>query len=278
VPPEHRERVAVALCRYLANSGEYTYTLDQPRRNLGVDPVEDFLFNVKQGHCERYASALVLMLRTQGIPARLVKGYRGCESLGGGAYVVRENMAHAWVEVMVTRRRGATGPPYEWLTFDPTPGVEAPRQHSVMADWFKEKTNAGASMWDKLIVRYNAKSQADVLSVMSPPSVFSVIALYSAGLVVPPFVGLVGLATFLVFRVRRSRRVVPAREAGAACYARLARLLDRRGRLRRAAWQTPRELAATPASTSWPRPCATPARSPRAPPDVWHALPTCGTP
>jgi transglutaminase-like putative cysteine protease len=244
VPPIHRERVALALCKFLANSGEYTYSLDQPRKNLNIDPVEDFLFNVKQGHCERYASALVLMLRTQGIPARLIKGYRGCESLGGGAYAVRENMAHAWVEVMVTRRRDGSGPPHEWLTLDPTPGIDAPRQQSVMAEWLKEKTNAGASMWDKLIVRYNAKSQADVLSVMSPPSVLSVIALYGAGLVLPPLAVLGGLATFLILRVRRSRRVVAGREAGAACYARLVRLLARRGRLKRAAWQTPRELAA----------------------------------
>jgi hypothetical protein len=244
VPPAHRERVALALCRYLANSGEYTYSLEQPRKNLNIDPVEDFLFNVKQGHCERYATALTLMLRTQGIPARMIKGYRGCESLGGGAYVVRENMAHAWVEVMLPRRQGTSGPPYEWLTLDPTPGIEAPRQQSVMAEWFKEKTNAGASMWDKLIVRYNAKSQADVLSVMSPPSVLSVVALYSAGLVLPPLVVTAALAAYLIVRVRRSRRVVPEREAGVACYARLLRLLGRRGRVRRAAWQTPRELAA----------------------------------
>lgn len=243
VPPKHREGVALALCKYLTNSGEFTYSLYQPRKNLNIDPIEDFLFNVKQGHCERYASALVLMLRTQGIPARLVKGYRGCDSLGGGAYVVRENMAHAWVEVMVTRRSG-NGPPHEWLTLDPTPGIEAPGQQSVMAEWLKEKTNAGASMWDKLIVRYNAKSQADVLSVMSPPSVLNVIALYSAGLVLPPLVLLAALTTFVIVRLRRSRRIVPDREAGAACYLRLVRLLDRRGRLRRAAGQTPRELAA----------------------------------
>src|SRR5262249_47582110 len=88
IPRDYWESVARALCQYLATSGEYTYSLEQRRQKLTLDPVEDFLFNVKEGHCERYASALVLMLRTQGVPARMIKGYRGVESLGGGAYVV----------------------------------------------------------------------------------------------------------------------------------------------------------------------------------------------
>ena len=83
VPEPYWEPVARAFCDYLSSSGDYTYTLDQPRTNFNLDPVEDFVINVKEGHCERYASALVLMLRTQGIPARLIKGYRGADSIGG---------------------------------------------------------------------------------------------------------------------------------------------------------------------------------------------------
>jgi transglutaminase-like putative cysteine protease len=243
------ERVALALCKYLTTSGEYTYSLEQRRVNLNIDPIEDFLFNVKEGHCERYASALVLMLRTQGIPARLIKGYRGAEALGGGAYIVRQNMAHAWVEVLVPPRASvpveaipAVRKSHEWLTLDPTPGAEAVRQPSKVAEWWKDSTSAGANVWQRMIVGYDAKRQGEVLSVISPPSVSEAIigpllwcVLY--------LVGLIGVGRYVWVRVRRAREPIPASAAGAACYARLVRLLARRGKLRRQLWQTPRELA-----------------------------------
>jgi protein-glutamine gamma-glutamyltransferase len=245
IPENRQEIVARALCHYLSSSGEYTYSLEQRRKNLAIDPVEDFLFNVKEGHCERYASALVLMLRTQGIPARMIKGYRGCESRKDGSCLVRKNMVHAWVEVLVRRppaRKGTTA--YEWVTLDPTPGIEATRQPSPMAEWWKDKTSAGADMWQRLIVGYNANRQAEVLGVMSPPSVLSVIALSLLFYVVPLIAGLGMVIGFVSLRVRRSRRIVPGGAAVAACYTRLVRLLARRGQLRRSADQTPRELAA----------------------------------
>jgi transglutaminase-like putative cysteine protease len=244
VPEAYWEPVARAMCDYLANSGEYTYSLDQPRKNFNIDPVEDLLFNVKQGHCERYASALVLMLRTQGVPARLIKGFRGADSLGGGAYVVRQNMAHAWVEVLVKRPGDDPGPGHEWLTLDPTPGVESARQPSPVAGWWHDKTSAGATMWQQLIVGYDANRRADVLAVVAPPSVLSAIfesAKWNILAVVAyPTVVIIG---FVLLRARRSRRAVAVTAAGVACYLRLVRLLARRVKLRRAPWQTPRELA-----------------------------------
>ena len=70
--PDDSEAVARALTEYLAASGEFTYTLDLTRQDRSIDPILDFLFHVKQGHCERYATALALMLRSVGIPARVV--------------------------------------------------------------------------------------------------------------------------------------------------------------------------------------------------------------
>jgi hypothetical protein len=99
--PKYHEVIARALERHLAASGEYTYTLDLTRDDKGIDPAEDFLLNTKAGHCQRFATALVLMLRTQGIPSQMVLGYRGCEGRGDGWYDVREDQAHAWVEVLV---------------------------------------------------------------------------------------------------------------------------------------------------------------------------------
>ena len=101
--PRSAERVARALCDYLALSGEFGYTLDQRREDLSADPAVDFLCNVHAGHCERYASGLTLMLRGCGIPARVVKGFRGAEHQADGVYVVRQSDAHAWVEALVPR-------------------------------------------------------------------------------------------------------------------------------------------------------------------------------
>jgi transglutaminase-like putative cysteine protease len=244
IRPEHWEAVATALNRYLSLSGEYTYSLEQRRQNFHLDPVEDFLFNVKEGHCERYASALVLMLRTQGIPARMIKGYRGTEPLGGGAYVVRQNMAHAWSEVLVRHPPGEPGRPFDWLALDPTPGAEATRSPSPVSDWIKGKSVAGADMWRRLIVNYDADNRTAVLGVISPPSVLRVVAVSSLIYLAPPVLGLTLVTLFVSVRVRQGRRVVADGAPVAACYARMVRVLERRGRLRRAAAQTPRELAA----------------------------------
>jgi protein-glutamine gamma-glutamyltransferase len=119
LPPQRRTAVARALTDYLASSGEYHYSLELQRKDLSLDPAEDFLVNVKQGHCEYYATALALMLRSVSIPARIVNGYRGAESPEGqpkGYYVVRESHAHAWVEALIGDGQGSY-----WLTLDPTP-------------------------------------------------------------------------------------------------------------------------------------------------------------
>ena len=79
MPQEHHRAVSEAVCRHLAYSGVYTYTLNLRREDRSIDPTADFLINVKQGHCERFAAALALSLRGLGIPTRVVKGYRGAE-------------------------------------------------------------------------------------------------------------------------------------------------------------------------------------------------------
>jgi transglutaminase-like putative cysteine protease len=123
-PDAGPEQKARALENYLSNSGEYAYTLDRQRLDLSLDPTEDFLLNVKQGHCELFASALALMLRAEGIPARVVIGFRGWEwNERGEFHSVRQYHAHAWVEALIGPRGGdgwvRSG---RWLTLDPAPG------------------------------------------------------------------------------------------------------------------------------------------------------------
>ncbi len=96
----------------------YTYTLDFVGRSAAT-PIEDFLFRYRSGQCEYFASSMVLMLRSQGIPARLVTGFLGGEyNPFEGYYIVRDNNAHAWVEAYVAGEG--------WRIFDPTPPAGRP--------------------------------------------------------------------------------------------------------------------------------------------------------
>src|SRR3989454_389608 len=85
---------------------------------MSADPVDDFLFTRKTGYCEHYATAMVVLLRALGIPARLVTGFLpGVWNDFGNYYTIRQQDAHAWVEVYF--------PLSGWVTFAPTPSVPA---------------------------------------------------------------------------------------------------------------------------------------------------------
>ncbi len=87
------------LLEHTLSSSPFEYTLNRPPPAEGVDPIEDFVVRNQRGHCEYFASALALMLRSQNIPARIVLGFRGGEwNSVGSFYDVRQLHAHAWVE------------------------------------------------------------------------------------------------------------------------------------------------------------------------------------
>lgn len=97
---------------------EYFYTLQPPA--LGSSPIDQFLFNTRQGFCEHYASAFAFMMRAAGIPSRVVLGYQGGEyNPMGDHLIVRQSDAHAWTEVWVDR--------YGWYRVDPTSAVAPER-------------------------------------------------------------------------------------------------------------------------------------------------------
>ncbi len=167
----YRETVARALNSYLSQSGEFTYTLELKRDNPHIDPVVDFLLNVKKGHCERYASGLVLMLRSLGIPSRVIKGFRGCYYEDAGNYSVRNNQAHSWIEVLVPQvsKNGIflqdpnTGRPlFDWLTLDPTPDSELlENQKFSLLRSIADFIDRAKIFWREMIVDYNAEQQAE---------------------------------------------------------------------------------------------------------------------
>ncbi|PMP96015.1 MAG: DUF3488 domain-containing protein [Thermodesulfobacterium geofontis] len=105
------EETADKILKFL-RYGDYRYSLkDLP---VSQNPLEDFLFNYKYGNCEYFASSMAVLLRLNGIPSRLVAGYRGgIYNEAGGYYLVRQGDAHVWVEVFI-RDKG-------WVRYDPTP-------------------------------------------------------------------------------------------------------------------------------------------------------------
>jgi transglutaminase-like putative cysteine protease len=119
----------------------YTYTLDFAGRSAD-NPIEDFLFRYRSGQCEYFASSMVVMLRSQGIPARLVTGFLGGEyNPFEGYYIVRDNNAHAWVEAYLD----GVG----WRIFDPTPPAGRPAAGTEGASLLAQQA------WDFLIFRWD---------------------------------------------------------------------------------------------------------------------------
>ena len=120
---------ALALENYLRT--HFAYSLQLPR-TVPHDPLANFLFERRQGHCEYFASSMAVMLRTLGIPSRVVNGFRSGEFNDlTSQYVIRASNAHSWVE--------AYFPNYGWVAFDPTPGAAIPGR----TGW----NRAGRCMW-----------------------------------------------------------------------------------------------------------------------------------
>ncbi len=167
-------QVAGAIEQFLRSRGGYTYSLNQNSREIpGLDPIEQFMSVHKQGNCQYFASAMTLMLRSQGIPARLVVGYSTDEFNSiGGFYVARQLHAHAWVEALIDTKwipederftpttddsdpeTPLTDSHGYWVRFDPTPGgggVERPESGRV-SDVFQLAKN----FWSDYVVDRNS--------------------------------------------------------------------------------------------------------------------------
>jgi transglutaminase-like putative cysteine protease len=110
---------AEALARYLSRDESFTYSTQAPKPPAGTDLVDFFLFDAAQGrigYCQHYASAMVLMARTLGLPARVAVGFAPGEEAEDGTYLVREANAHAWAEIYF--------PGYGWQIFEATKTID----------------------------------------------------------------------------------------------------------------------------------------------------------
>ena len=142
---------AAEVERYLSTTLSYTRELDGEQK----DPIAHFLFERKQGHCELFSSAMVLLLRAGGIPARNVTGYYGGTRTDAGYFAVRAGDAHSWVEVYF--------PGLQFVPFDPTPVADRGSKQDGL--WPKAVLlwDAVSQRWRAFIVDYDLFAQGQLL-------------------------------------------------------------------------------------------------------------------
>jgi len=178
IPPNEVERRCKALEAYLRDSGRFQYTLQSPERPDDVDPLEDFVTENPRGHCEYFAGAMVLMLRSVGIPSRIVVGYRGGDwNVVGSFYQVRQLNAHSWVEaylppedvplkrlnnpelMQAAARYGA------WLRLDPTTADDDIALADGNSRWgeIQQVVDYLKFMWNNYVVGMDADKQREAV-------------------------------------------------------------------------------------------------------------------
>ncbi|HVG17995.1 MAG TPA: DUF3488 and transglutaminase-like domain-containing protein [Blastocatellia bacterium] len=134
----------------------FGYTLNLTIK--GSDPLAEFLFDAREGHCEYFATAMVIMLRTLDIPARIVNGFQMGEYNDiNRLYTVRESDAHSWVEVYFPRSNS-------WIEFDPTPaaGINDYSQGGMLAR-LRQYMDAMEVFWLDYIVTLDSEEQASMM-------------------------------------------------------------------------------------------------------------------
>jgi hypothetical protein len=190
IPANNIVARAEALERYLTEVGGFRYTLSPPARDPNLDPIEDFVLNNRAGHCEYFASALTLMLRSVGIPARMAVGFKGADwNPLTGYYHVRQMYAHTWVEVYLQRDDPSDEqdedqlppgtiesladqiPPEDWangawLTLDPTPAAFEGADHMPAARRFpslRHLMDYSEYLWTGYVLSMDARRQRETI-------------------------------------------------------------------------------------------------------------------
>jgi hypothetical protein len=241
---------------------DYRYSLQGPDRET-ADPLADFLFTRRQGYCEYFASAMAVLLRSLGIPARLATGFQsGQYNPVTELWVVRASDAHSWVEAWMPGRG--------WSTFDPTPPDTAPRRAGLLAR-AGLYLDAAQVFWEEWVVGYEAGRQGTLADHMEQGArrmgfrwydAFAALqsgwktysgavtrtAAIRAAMVAAAVLWAWLLGPPLVRALRLRRRVDRVRRGQASVgdatllYERMLRILKRRG-FQKPAWFTPAEFA-----------------------------------
>ncbi|MFN2579001.1 MAG: DUF3488 and DUF4129 domain-containing transglutaminase family protein [Pyrinomonadaceae bacterium] len=248
---------ARAIESYLRES--YGYTLDL--KAGGPDPLSDFLFNVKRGHCEYFATAMAVMLRTQRIAARVVNGFLPGEyNQAAGAFTVRQSDAHSWVEVYFPQTSS-------WVTFDPTPPAgRVSHERNGLTGYLSKYSEAFELMWFQYVISYDRQEQHSLVSSLRKGLIdfqrASINRLDRARAALPfvmkpVLIALVSLTSLIVILVLPARirrlgwlRGLKVWQSGSKTentridfYEQLLRVLEKQG-VKRELYQTPLEFAA----------------------------------
>jgi protein-glutamine gamma-glutamyltransferase len=167
-------RALVERALSMFRDDEFFYTLEP--QTLGANPVDEFLFETREGYCEHYASAFVSLMRAAGVPARVVTGYQGAIfNRSGGYWVVRQSDAHAWSEVFID---GAG-----WQRVDPTSAVSPDRinrgtdaalrpERLNEPTWLKNirsRYDFVQDFWNRSVLAFNEARQRSLLEPFGVP-------------------------------------------------------------------------------------------------------------
>jgi protein-glutamine gamma-glutamyltransferase len=141
--------MAISIRNYLQDNLKYTRTLE---RGTSEFPLDDFLFENKAGHCEYFATSMVVMLRVLGVPSRLINGFiDGQWNSHGDFFLIRESDAHSWVEVYF--------PTYGWVSFDPTPESADSDAEKGAFYFFSSYIDYLKFRWSRYVIDYDQKDQ-----------------------------------------------------------------------------------------------------------------------
>jgi transglutaminase-like putative cysteine protease len=154
---------AQAIQRHLRT--EYRYDLGSPS-GKSKQPLDDFLFESRRGHCEFYSTAMAVMLRAVGIPSRNVTGFvGGSYNRFGRFYAVRQGDAHSWVEAFIDDPGAETG----WRTFDPTPPADAAPKSEIGGfwAWLRDILEASSQRWERHVVGYDFNQQRGLYDTLT---------------------------------------------------------------------------------------------------------------
>ena len=142
----------------------FKYDLATPSSGT-KQPVDDFLFESKRGHCEFFSTAMALMLRELKIPSRNVTGFvGGTYNRFGNYYAVRQGDAHSWVEAYIDDKQHPG-----WVTFDPTPpaGAQPLEETTGTFVYIRDLLEALSQRWNRYVVGYDLRTQVRLFEDMS---------------------------------------------------------------------------------------------------------------
>ncbi|ULJ61672.1 DUF3488 and transglutaminase-like domain-containing protein [Wielerella bovis] len=209
---EDAETFANAAFQYFANN-QFVYTLKPPVLS-SKDSTDEFIFNSKQGFCEHYADAFVTMMRSAGVPARVVTGYQGGEwDEQGGFWQIRSKDAHAWAEVWLEKKN-------VWKRIDPTAAVSITRvegglDNALPAEeikelvhnlsWWSRFADQSQIYWQRWVVNFDGEQQRNLFSLFgfSQVNAWTILTVLIMGLL-PAFI-----PVWLWWKRSRSKDISP---------------------------------------------------------------------